>query len=144
MQGPTLQAGVGPVSTVVADVLGNGVPDLVIVNSGSNNVWLLPGVGNGFFNDQSPIIVPVGTDPSAIFAGQFTTGLGQDLVTVNAGSNNLTMIIGIGSASPLMQTISSGGIDPTAAFAVPLDVQWSGGPGGCQQRRRQYLAVSAR
>jgi hypothetical protein len=119
-QGPVLQAGVGPVSTVVADVLGNGLPDLVIANSGSNNVWVLPGVGNGFFNDQSPMIIPVGTNPTAIFAGQFTTGQGQDLVTVNAGSNSVTVISGLGSLSPLTQTISSGGIDPTAAFAVPL------------------------
>jgi large repetitive protein len=119
-QGPRLQAGLGPVSTVVADVLGNGVPDLVIANSGSNNVWLLQGLGNGFFNDQSPMILPVGTNPSAIFAGQFTTGSGQDLVTVNSGSNSLTLISGLGSGSPLMQTISSGGIDPTAAFAVNL------------------------
>ena len=41
--GPRLQAGVGPVATAVADVPGNGVPDLLVANSGSNNVWLLPG-----------------------------------------------------------------------------------------------------
>ena len=63
--GPRLQAGIGPVATVVADVLGNGVPDLLVANSGSNNVWLLPGIGNGFFNDQTPTIYPVGTDPIA-------------------------------------------------------------------------------
>ena len=119
-QGPLLQAGVGPVSTVVADVLGSGVPDLVIANSGSNNLWVLPGVGNGFFNDQSPMIIPVGTNPTALFAGQFTTGLGQDLVTINSGSNTVTVISELGTLSPLTQTISSGGIDPTAAFAVPL------------------------
>jgi hypothetical protein len=120
VQGPLLRAGVGPVSTVVADVLGNSVPDLVIANSGSNSVWVLPGVGNGFFNDQSPMIIPVGTNPTALFVGQFTTGQGQDLVTVNAGSNSVTVISGLGTLSPLTQTISSGGIDPTAAFAVPL------------------------
>ena len=119
-QGPRLQAGLGPVSTVVADVLGNGVPDLVIANSGSNNVWLLQGLGNGFFNDQSPMILPVGTNPSAVFAGQFTQSLGQELVTVNTGSNSLTVISGLASGSPLMQTISSGGVDPMAAFAVNL------------------------
>ena len=62
--GPRLKAGVGPVATAVADVLGNGVPDLLVANSGSNNVWLLQGIGNGFFNDQNPTIYPVGTDPS--------------------------------------------------------------------------------
>ena len=119
-QGPRLQAGVGPVATALVNVPGNGVPDLVIANSSSNNVWLLQGLGNGFFNDQSPTILPVGTNPSAIFAGQFTTGLGQDLVTINSGSNSLTLITGLGSDSPVMQTISSGGIDPTTALAVKL------------------------
>ena len=40
-------------------------------------------------------------------------------MTVNSGSNNLTLISGLGTGSPVMQSISSGGIDPTAAFAVP-------------------------
>jgi large repetitive protein len=118
--GPRLQAGVGPVSTAVADVVGNAEPDLLIANSGSNNVWLLPGAGNGFFYDQSPIVFAVGTNPSALFVGQFTTGLGQDLVTVNSGSNSLTVITGLGTASPQTQTLASGGIDPTAAFEAGL------------------------
>ncbi|MFI5457562.1 MAG: beta strand repeat-containing protein [Isosphaerales bacterium] len=118
--GPRLQAGVGPVSTVVADVFGNGVSDLVVANSGSNNVWLLQGIGNGFFNDQNPTIYSVGTNPDALFVGQFTGGSGQELVTVNSGSNNLTLISSLGSGSPQMQSISSGGVDPIAAFAVDL------------------------
>ena len=32
-------------------------------NSGSNQVWLIPGVGGGFFNDQNPTIFPVGNQP---------------------------------------------------------------------------------
>ena len=63
----------------------------------------------------------MGTNPTALFVGQFTGGPGQDLVTVNSGSNNVTLISGLGTGvDPVTQTISSGGIDPTAAFAVPL------------------------
>ncbi len=58
-------------------------------------------MGNGFFNDQTPTIYPVGTNPSALFVGQFMGGSGQDLVTVNSGSNNVTLISGLGSASPI-------------------------------------------
>jgi len=119
VEGPRLQAGIGPVSTVVADVPGNTVPDLLIANSGSNNVWLLPGIGNGFFNDRSPTIYPVGTNPDALFVGPFMGGSGQDLVTLNSGSNSLTFISGLGSGSPVTQSVSSGGVDPIAAFAVP-------------------------
>jgi len=116
--GDRLQVGNGPVSTaVVKDGAGN-VTDLVVANSASNNVWMLPALGNGFFNDQTPTIYAVGTNPSAVFVGQFMGGSGQDLVTVNSGSNDVTLISGLGSASPLMQSISSGGIDPTAALVV--------------------------
>ena len=52
--GPRLQAGLGPTSTVVENVPGNPFPDLLVSDSGSNQVRLLPGVGDGFFNDSGP------------------------------------------------------------------------------------------
>ena len=118
--GPRLNAGIGPVMTAVADVIGNGVPDLVVANSGSNYVWVLQGIGNGFFNDQDPTIYPVGTTPSWLSVGQFTAGAGLDLVTVNSGSDNVTLISGLATGSPQVQTVSSGGVDPTAGFVAPL------------------------
>ncbi|MBV8233825.1 MAG: VCBS repeat-containing protein, partial [Planctomycetaceae bacterium] len=50
---PTKQ-GIGPVATTVLTPPGGGPADLLVSNSGSNDVWLLPGVGGGFFNDQDP------------------------------------------------------------------------------------------
>jgi hypothetical protein len=53
--GPRLKSGGdGPIAVEVADLTGNGIPDLAIVNGGSGTVTLLPGVGGGFFNDQDP------------------------------------------------------------------------------------------
>ena len=69
--GPRLKAGSGPVSTVVQDVTGDGIPDVLVSNSQSNNVMLLPGVGGGFFNDQNPRVYPVGTSPGPMFVGNF-------------------------------------------------------------------------
>jgi hypothetical protein len=113
--GPRLNAGgTGPVSTVVGRFTAGPFPDLLVTNSGSNDVTLLPGVGQGFFNDQNPRIFSVGTDPVTSFVGNFN---GQpDLVTVNAGSNDLTLIAGFEGSSPVVSTIASGGVDPTTAF----------------------------
>ena len=36
------------------DLNGDGIPDLVVTNGGSGTVTLLPGVGQGFFDDQHP------------------------------------------------------------------------------------------
>jgi hypothetical protein len=118
--GPRLNAGDGPVATAVATLPGSLVPDLLVADSGSNEVRLLRGIGNGFFNDQEPTIYPVGTDPSALFVGPFGGGPGQDLATVDSGSNSVTLISGVGSAAPAIQSIPSGGIDPAAAFMANL------------------------
>src|SRR5262249_1266714 len=45
MPGPRLRAGLGPTATVVQDVNGDGLLDILVANSASNNVFLLPGVG---------------------------------------------------------------------------------------------------
>ena len=113
---PTKQ-GIGPVATTVLNPPGGGPADLLVSNSGSNDVWLLPGVGGGFFNDQNPTIFPVGSNPGPLFVGNFDGK--PDLVTVNAGSNDLTFISDFMGSSPVTSTISSGGIDPVAALMFP-------------------------
>ena len=116
--GPRLSpGGTGPVSTVVGDFTGGPFPDLLVTNEGSNDVALLPGVGQGFFNDQDPRLYSVGTAPMESFVGDFN---GQaDLVTVNADSNDVTVLSGFEGNQPVVSTISSGGADPLTAFAFP-------------------------
>jgi FG-GAP-like repeat len=56
--GPRLKSGGdGPIAVVVADLTGNSIPDLAVVNGGSGTVTMLPGVGGGFFNDQDPTVL---------------------------------------------------------------------------------------
>ncbi len=106
--------GSGPVSTIVGNFAGGAFPDLLVTNSQSNNVVLLPGVGQGFFNDQDSRTYVVSSGPMASFVGNFD---GQaDLVTVNAGSNSLTIISGFEGPNLVVSTIPSGGVDPTTAF----------------------------
>ena len=112
--GPRLKAGSGPVSTVVKDVTGDGIPDVLVSNSQSNNVMLLPGVGGGFFNDVNPTTFSVGNQPGPLFVGNFDGK--PDILTVNSGSNDLTLISDFMGSHPVTTTISSGGLDPVAAF----------------------------
>jgi hypothetical protein len=114
--GPRLNSGgSGPVSTVVGHFTGGPNQDILVTNSGSNNVALLPGVGGGFFNDQNPQKFTVGENPGPLFVGNFDGR--PDLVTVNAGSNDLTLISDFMSADHVTSTISSGGTDPDTAFS---------------------------
>src|SRR5262249_17263878 len=52
--------GVGPSSVTARDVTRDGVSDLVVANGRSDNVFVLPGVGGGFFNDRSPLVLSAG------------------------------------------------------------------------------------
>jgi hypothetical protein len=114
--GPRLNSGgTGPVSTVVGHFTGSPFQDILVSNSGSNNVALLPGVGQGFFNDTNPQKFPVGDNPGPLFVGNFDGK--PDLVTVNAGSNDLTLISDFLNADHVTSTISSGGTDPDTAFS---------------------------
>jgi hypothetical protein len=116
--GPRLDAhGSGPVSTAVhytADGRGGAaIPNLVIANSQSNTVTMLPGVGGGFFDDRNPQVLPTGVDPQQVLVGHFVDPNEVDLVTINAGSNDLTFFRNFAPG----QTLSSGGELPVAAVA---------------------------
>ena len=88
-----------------------GPASLAVSVSGSNQVWLIPGVGGGFFNDQNPTIFAVGNSPGPIFVGNFNGSPG--LLTVNSGSNDLTLITDfMGSSAhhgPSLRGTRSGG-----------------------------------
>ena len=45
------------------DLNGNGIPDLVVTNGQSGTFTVLPGVGQGFFNDQNPQVLNVPGNP---------------------------------------------------------------------------------
>jgi FG-GAP-like repeat len=110
--GPRLKAGYGPVSTVVQDVTGDGIPDILVSNSQSNNVMLLPGRGQGSFDDRKPRIFPVGNSPGPVFIGNLD-GRPDIVVAVNGG---LTLISGFTDPNPVTRTIPLGGLDPVALF----------------------------
>ncbi|HWE37679.1 MAG TPA: VCBS repeat-containing protein, partial [Isosphaeraceae bacterium] len=112
--GPRLKAGKGPVATAVQVV--NGIPDILVSNSLSNNVYKIPGVGGGFFNDENPTIYPVGINPGPIFVGNFDGAPG--FATVNAGSDDVSVVSDL-QGTPAFASYSTGGTDPEAAFMVP-------------------------
>ncbi|MBL8799164.1 MAG: VCBS repeat-containing protein, partial [Planctomycetia bacterium] len=109
------QIGLGPVATAIADVDGDGVLDLLVSNSGSNNVSLIRGVGSGFFLDLQPRVFAVGNAPGAIVVGQFDARIGLDLVVLNTGSNTLTFLSDLKGATQ-RRDLASGGLGPIAAL----------------------------
>ena len=73
--------GTAPDALVAGDFTGDGRTDLAVANSGSNDVSVLLGNGDGTFRDQATY--PVGTDPVALVAGDFTGDGRTDLAVAN-------------------------------------------------------------
>ncbi|MGE3808832.1 MAG: FG-GAP-like repeat-containing protein, partial [Gemmataceae bacterium] len=75
--GPRLSVGTGPNNISVDDYTGDGINDLMVTNGTSADLWLLSGVGNGFFNDATPSILPM---PGPISQTLFTVTTGFTLL----------------------------------------------------------------
>ncbi len=111
---PRLQVGNDPVSTTVADVYGNSVPDIICVDQGSDDVEILRGIGGGFFDVNNPLVLPAGPGPIRAFIGRFDAGPGPDLAVLDSGSSDLTDYPDFVTGDSAPQTVPTGGPSPVA------------------------------
>src|SRR5262249_8122161 len=112
--GPRLKsAGFGPIATnLVSDPASPGGFDLTITNA-DGTVDVLPGRGNGFFDDRNPTVIPVGAplaQPPAVVPG---SGVGY---AVTGGGDLIRFDLG-DPTSPAVVAFT--GQDVLAAQAVP-------------------------
>jgi len=105
----TVTVGSGPNSLTSADFNGDTKLDLALVNSSSNNLSVLMGVGNGSFG--LPVNFVVGTQPYSIATIDFNLDGKIDLVSNNHNSNFVSVLLGTGGGSfapALSYTASTG------------------------------------
>jgi hypothetical protein len=97
--------GSGSYSAVAGDFNRDGIPDLAVVNSNSNNVSVLLGNGDGTFRPQ--VQYAVGAAPSAVAVGDFNGDGFLDLAVVNSSpnSNNVSVLLGNGDGTFQSQVI---------------------------------------
>jgi hypothetical protein len=96
--GSPLAVGQSPRSVTLA-VLANGKLDLVAADSGDDNVSVLYGDGTGSFPAAQRNTIPVGNEPrAAVFTDMHDFGSPPDIVTANAGSDNVSVLFGNGNA----------------------------------------------
>jgi hypothetical protein len=117
-----------PGAVVLADLSGDGIPDLIVANSGGNNVLVYPGLGNGQFgpelNGGNGFFV--GTNPVSIYVAKLTnvanlTGR-PDLVVTNEGSNDVSILLNEPTANGGFTFVAGprflGGPGPTSAVVT--------------------------
>jgi hypothetical protein len=112
---PRLRVGDDPVSTAVADLSGDGIPDIICVDEGSNDVEVLRGVGGGFFSDRPALVLPAGPSPIRAFVGRFDSAGGLGLAVLDSGSSDLTYYSNFASGTSIPQLVPTGGPNPVAA-----------------------------
>ncbi len=108
-------AGDTPIGVAVADFDRSGAPDLAVLDS-DDTITLLRGLGDGNFEPFSQSNIETGgTGSIRIGVGDFNGDQKQDIIVLNAGSTNLTLLLGNGDgtfADP----------DATAVGDEPLDM----------------------
>jgi hypothetical protein len=104
-----------PYAIVAGDFNGDGKLDLAIANSGSNNVSVFIGNGNGTF--QPAVEYAVGQKPEALAVGDFAGDGKLDLAVANAGSNNVSVLQGNGDGTFQPQAIYAVGTHPDSLVA---------------------------
>ena len=114
--GPRLSTGgSGPVATTLRDLNGDGIPDLVVTNGQSGTFSVLPGVGQGFFNDTAPRTLPVPGNPT-LQPPEFFGNSDAGLVVTGDGR---VMAFNLDNFAATIRTVVSG--VPVAAVATLND-----------------------
>jgi hypothetical protein len=100
----SFSVGKNPSALAASTFTGGALPDLAIANAGDNTITILQNQDNGNFLQPttSPISLATGeTNPVALATGVlrtnttlFPTAQASDLVVVNAGSNNISILLG--------------------------------------------------
>ena len=110
-------AGVGP--PVVADVNGDGVPDLLYPDYVGANVGVRLGLGDGAFGAQS--VFPAGVGAYSLNAVDVNGDGKTDLVVANAVDNTVSVLLGNGNGTFQTQKVFPVGFDPFALVTADLN-----------------------
>jgi len=92
--------GLNPASVAVGDFNQDGNRDLAVANSGSNNVSVLLGNGDGTF--QTAVNFPVGGSPNSVVVSYFNGDSIQDLAvasSVSPTSTSVSVLLGNGNGT---------------------------------------------
>ena len=117
--GSPVAVGNHPIAVAAADFNGDRRIDLATANIYSNNVTVLLGNGSGGFSPAAGSPVAVGNGPESVAVADFDGDGRPDLAIANAGSGNVTVLLGDGSGgfSPAGPPVAVGSVPESVAVA---------------------------
>ena len=122
---PNLTVGNGPAGVAVADLNGDGKPDLVVANFDDNTLSVLLGNGDGTFR-AAQTFGGVGPKPQTVAVGDFNGDGKPDLVAPNYGSNSISVLLGNGDGT--FQAAQNYLVDSAPVFVAVGDLNGDGKP----------------
>lgn len=98
--GSHIAVGTNPTSISVGDFNLDGKPDIATANSGSNDITILQGNGNGSFVTAAGSPIGTGNSPQYLATDDFNLDGKPDFAVANANSNNVTIQLNTCPAQP--------------------------------------------
>ncbi len=95
----TYFVGTAPASVTVADLTGDGIPDMLVADQGSNDVSVIFGsydAKGDWVGIPGPRLKSGGDGPIAVIVRDLTGDFVPDLAVVNGGSGTVTLLPGVG------------------------------------------------
>src|SRR2546427_1474363 len=86
-----------PITVGIADVNGDGRPDLLTVNTGANTVSVLLGNGAGSFGPRTDFAT--GAVPHGLAIADLDGDGNPDLIVANTGANTVSVLLGTGTGT---------------------------------------------
>lgn len=117
---PVYAVGKSPIWVAIADVNGDGKPDLVVTNITDNTVSVLLGNGDGTFKAQS--VIDVGGGPSFVAVADMNKDGKPDLLVSSSSANVFGILFGNGDGTfqPETTTYKLGPLAVSAVFQTLL------------------------
>lgn len=113
--------GSGSISVAVADINGDGKPDLLTANYASRTVSVLPGNGAGHFGTATSFSTG-GNSPRSLAIADVNGDGKLDVTTANATSNNVAVLLGNGAGGfAAAKLFASGGQFPNSVAAADVN-----------------------
>ena len=104
--------GVIPQFVAVQDLNHDGLPDLVVANTGTNNVSVL--INAGAENFLAPVEYTTGNGPASVAIGDFNNDGDPDLAVANSLDGTVSVLLGNGNGTFQPQTVYLVGSNPMA------------------------------
>ena len=115
-------SGSEPYSVIVADVNGDNKPDIIVADSGTNNVGVLLNLGNTMFTSQTTYSTGGSSSPQSVVTADINGDNKPDIIVANSGTNNVGVLLNLGNAMFTAQTTYSTGEGSSPQSVAAMDV----------------------